>query len=85
MTRDPLHDALLRGELRGRPNYRSEDARPILFPVLVATALLVSAIYAFVGNNSSTLTHDVRTDGSLVRYELSPSSSTNLVHLGAAP
>ena len=72
MTRDPLRDARLRGELRVRPNDLSEEARPVLFPALIATALLVGAIYAFVGNNSGTATHHVRADGSLVQYQLSP-------------
>jgi hypothetical protein len=72
MTRDPLREALLRGELRGQPNDLSDDDRTLWFPILVATALLVSAIYAFVGSNSSTATHNVREDGSLVRYEMSP-------------
>ena len=73
MARDPFRDALLRGELRAQADNPSDDVRSVWFPVLAATTLLVSAIFAFVAGNSSPATSDVRGDGSPVRYELGPS------------
>jgi len=48
MSQDPLHDALLRGLMRATEPDAAEPASTLWFPVVTATAILVSAIYALI-------------------------------------